>query len=49
MGSLSSGLDCEVSSRKQLESEREKLQTQLDKATRTLQATTRRWVWRGGE
>lgn len=39
---LSSGLDTATSVRKQLESEREQLRTQLDKATRTLQATTRR-------
>lgn len=41
---LSSGMDTATSVRKQLESESEQLRTQLDKATRTLQATSRRCV-----
>ena len=39
---LSAGLDSEVAARRQAESEREHLKTQLEKASRTLQATTKR-------
>ena len=44
MDSLSSALDTESGSRKQLETEREQLRAKLEKATLSLQATTRRYI-----
>ena len=42
MEGLSAGLDGEVLSRRQAESERDQLKNMLEKASRTLQATTKR-------
>ena len=44
MDSLTSSLDSETLSRRELDSERDQLKTQLEKASRALQATSRRLV-----